>query len=167
MFNTIDKYIIITFSIVNNPLPMSSMHFYNSKLFFKVHNYVLLGSCPKIACWKRYSQKISGCITVIVGQSQVQMKIWRQSINFQYIFFLVIILVWIEGLSAWFYFYKRWFYSIGRYADRVGKYEFVIRDLPRFIVKDCPQSIDLYCKYKSVDWFLYGRDLCHKRVKQN
>ena len=47
--NIIDKYIVITFFIANNP-SMPSIHAYNWKLFFKVYNYVLLGSCPEIPC---------------------------------------------------------------------------------------------------------------------
>ena len=45
----IGKYIIITFSIVNNPFPCH-IYVYNRKLFFKVHDYILLGSCPEIPC---------------------------------------------------------------------------------------------------------------------
>ena len=47
---------------------MSSTHVYNWKLFFKVHYYVLLGSCPKIPCCKRYSQKIFGYVTVKISR---------------------------------------------------------------------------------------------------
>ena len=42
---------------------MPSIHVYNWKLLFKVHDYVLLGSCPELPCWKRYSQKTSGYVT--------------------------------------------------------------------------------------------------------
>ena len=42
---------------------MPYMHVYHWKLFFKVHDYVLLGFCPEIPCWKRYSQKISVFVT--------------------------------------------------------------------------------------------------------
>ena len=53
--------IIITFSVVSNPY---TCYPYNSwKLFFKDHDYVLLGSCLKIPCWKWYSQKNSGYVT--------------------------------------------------------------------------------------------------------
>ena len=57
--NTIDKYIIITFSIVNNPY-LCHPYIFNWKLFFKIHHYILLGSCPEIPCWK-----ISGYFTRI------------------------------------------------------------------------------------------------------
>ena len=39
---------------------MLSIHIHNCKLFFKVCDYLLLAACPEIACWKWYSQKISG-----------------------------------------------------------------------------------------------------------
>ena len=45
--DTIDKYTMITASIVPKPLLMPSIHVYNWKLFFKVHNHVLLGSCSE------------------------------------------------------------------------------------------------------------------------
>ena len=43
---------------------MTCIHVYNWKLFFKVYDYVSLGSCPKISCWKLYSLKISGNVAV-------------------------------------------------------------------------------------------------------
>ena len=42
---------------------MPYMHVYHWKLFFKVHDYVLLGFWPEILYWKRYSQKISVFVT--------------------------------------------------------------------------------------------------------
>ena len=62
MSETIAKYIIITFSIENNPYPCHP-HVFNWKLLFKVYDYVLFGSYPEIPCWKRYSQKNIGEIT--------------------------------------------------------------------------------------------------------
>ena len=43
---------------------MTCIHVYNWKLFLKVYDYVSLGSCPKISCWKWYSLKISGNVAV-------------------------------------------------------------------------------------------------------
>ena len=63
MSNAIDKYVIITFSIVNNPLTMPSKHVYNWKSFFRVHDCVLLGSYQQIPYWKQYCQKIFGYVT--------------------------------------------------------------------------------------------------------
>ena len=61
MSNTIAEYIIITFSIINNPYLchpyMSITENYSSKF-----NYVLLGSCHEIPRWKWYSQKISAYV---------------------------------------------------------------------------------------------------------
>ena len=48
-------------NIINKSIP--SIYVYILKLFFQVHDNVLLGSCPEIPCWKRYSQKIYAYIT--------------------------------------------------------------------------------------------------------
>ena len=56
MSNTTDKYIIITFFIVHET-PIHCYHTCcNWKLFLKVHDHDLLGSCPEISCWKQYSE---------------------------------------------------------------------------------------------------------------
>ena len=41
------------YSVSKQPLPKPSIHVYNWKFFFKVHNYFLLGSCPEIPCLNR------------------------------------------------------------------------------------------------------------------
>ena len=53
------------------PLSMLSIQVYNWKLFFKGHDYALLRSCPKIPCWKRYSQKNSGYVTVYTSLPKI------------------------------------------------------------------------------------------------
>ena len=63
MFNLIGKYEIITFSTLNNP-ESSHPHMFKTENYSSKFTIDLLGSCSEIPYWKRYSQKISGYITV-------------------------------------------------------------------------------------------------------
>ena len=65
---------------------MPFIHVYNWKLLFKVHDYVLLGSCPEFPCWKRYSQKTSGYVTAFTLES-VPKENWQWFWSWRSVYF--------------------------------------------------------------------------------
>ena len=62
MSNTIGKYIIITFHIVNKPYPCRPYMFI-TEIILQSSQLCLFGFLPWNPCWKQYSQKISGYAT--------------------------------------------------------------------------------------------------------